>query len=161
MYKHILTPLDGSPFAESVLPYVVDLARGSSARVTLLMVVPQTPFVYAAENLSMLDELRELDIQAARRYLAGVVKRLADQGLTNVDTHIDHGRPADSICANADGLGCDLIAMTTHGRSGFSRMLLGSVADRVLHIASQPVFLARNAPQTAPQTAAHHVSARA
>jgi nucleotide-binding universal stress UspA family protein len=105
MYKHILTPLDGSPFAESVLPYVVDLARKPGARVTLLMVVTQAPFVYAAENLAMLDELRELDAQAARRYLDGVVQRLAAQGLSAVDTRIDHGRPADCICATADGLG--------------------------------------------------------
>jgi nucleotide-binding universal stress UspA family protein len=143
MYEHVLVPLDGSPFAEGVLPYVTVLARRAETRVTLLFVSVQPSVFYAVENPAMLDELRARDIQAAKGYLDAMARQLRAQGVARTDTIVDFGHAAERICAAADGLGCDLIAMSTHGRGGVGRLLLGSVADRVLHTAKQPVFLVR------------------
>lgn len=143
MYKHLLAPLDGSPFAEGALPYVAALAARQGTKVTLLFVSPHPTAFYAVENATMLDELRARDVQAGKLYLHEIARRLGAQGVAQVDAIVDFGHPAERISAAADGLGCDLIVMNTHGRGGVGRLLLGSVADRVSHTARQPVFLTR------------------
>ena len=80
--------------------------------------------------------------EKAEEYLVGIEKQLRDKGL-KVESEILEGKPADKIVDYVSKNPFNLIAMTTHGRSGLSRWAFGSVADRVLHIASSPLLLVR------------------
>jgi nucleotide-binding universal stress UspA family protein len=140
MAKRILVPLDQSPTAESVLPLVADTARGSGAVVRLLYVAPVPgPLVarggrvvaYADQEMARLDA-EGLD------YLHGLAARL--DGLT-VECAVRFGEPAEEILQEADAYGADLIAVTTGGRSGISRVALGSVAEAVFRKAGVAVLL--------------------
>lgn len=144
--RHILVPLDGSGLAESALEHATGLGRLYGARYTLIRIVtPQAPVGYPpAPHGSWIEPgAEESDGGKAREYLEGVAERLRADEL-EVDTLvIHHIQPAVAILAAAER-DVDLIAMATHGRGGFSRAILGSVADKVIRGASVPV-LAYNA----------------
>ena len=76
-------------------------------------------------------------------YLAELKARLTRQGAASVETHLRHGPPAETISDLAAATANNLVAMTTHGRSGVSRLLLGSVAERVVRQSGDPVLLVR------------------
>jgi nucleotide-binding universal stress UspA family protein len=149
-YNHILVALDGSGLAEQVLPYVVPLAKTFGARLTLLCAVEplstvattgmSLPGSYVSYDplIEAQDELRSYDAT----YLIGIKQRLAEQGI-EVGCEEPEDRAAEAIVAAARRLHVDLIAMTTHGRSGLGRALLGSVADGVVRTAPCPVLLVR------------------
>jgi nucleotide-binding universal stress UspA family protein len=155
MYERILVPLDGSEFAEQVLPYAEALAEKFGSQVILLtVVVPTSPAIvptpiglpvaqpispYTAEALS---EAMEDMQQESEQYLQAVAKRLKDQGM-HVDHEVVEGWPADVIVERSKEAGASLIAMTTHGRGGLGRLVMGSVADEVLRKAPCPVLLVR------------------
>jgi nucleotide-binding universal stress UspA family protein len=150
-YRRIVVALDGSERAECVLPHVTMLARQFGAAVTLLRVVtPPGPFVHEVPDGAIRDEqLADLPAPYAdpeRREATGYVWALADHlraaGCT-VDCVEAEGRAAEAIVERARGLGADLIAMTTHGRSELARHVLGSVADEVMRRADCPVLLLR------------------
>lgn len=128
MYRRILVPLDGSDAAETVLPYVELLAGRTGAEVLLLSVVPA-----AHEGATTGDELA---------YLRGEAERLRSRSLT-CEFVVAAGDPGDTILAEADSRDADLIAMSTHGRSGLARWVLGSVADKVVHRTAKPLLLVR------------------
>jgi nucleotide-binding universal stress UspA family protein len=77
-----------------------------------------------------------------RDYLRGIEHQLAREGVT-VSSEVRFGRPAEEIISFAKDMKIELIAMSTHGRSGLARWAYGSVADRVLHTAKCPVLLVR------------------
>lgn len=148
MYKKILVPLDGSELAEQVLPQVTEMALCAGAEVVLVRVP-----VYNYEGLGMASTMPGAMppqlIQAApetrkqvEAYLARVRKELEERELA-VSTIIQDGLPADVILACAEKEKVDLIAMSTHGRTGLGRMVFGSVADQVLRGAKVPVLLVR------------------
>lgn len=141
----LLIPLDGSEPAEAILPYVASLIRDASDSVHLLSVLTQPYFVYAAENLAMMTELRECDANSAREYLKRIEQRLKAQGIGSVVIAVEYGAAATKICDYSQRAGCDMIALTSHGRSGISQWLIGSTADRVLRHATMPVFIVRGA----------------
>ena len=153
MYHHILVTLDGSLLAEQVLPHVKAVLEGhTDVHVYLLSVAQLVDYEAAsamAYPMSMLPG-RAVDEDAERRrietellgYLRGVEHRLAREGVT-VSSEVRFGRPADEIIAFANAHQIDLIAMSTHGRSGLARWAYGSVADRVLRGANCPVLLVR------------------
>lgn len=140
MYKRVLVPLDGSPVAEAIIPFILDIAGPLDMEVVLLRVVEPIPApameVYVdAETVA----LRTTD---AQEYVAAIAAELRDKAV-RVDTRVRWGYAADEIVAAAREAGADLIAMSTHGRSGLGRAIFGSVAQAVLRQAETPVFLMR------------------
>ncbi len=147
MFNKIVVPLDGSELAEGVLPHLTEVIRGRESRVYLLSVSPlskkPTPAAVDIQPASattpddLPDVMRELI-----EYLRAVAERL-EPVTSDVWIGVRFGRPADAILAFTDDVGADLIATSTHGRSGISRWVFGSVADRLLRGASCPVLLVR------------------
>lgn len=145
MFKHLLIPLDTSRFAEAALPYAQTLAENFDAKMTLVCVI-EHPLYFGDEFISTLEmeaAAYEGALADARRYFKGVVTALHKQGY-NVDYTVVEGRQAtDEILKTADSIEADAIVMSTHGRSGLGRWLLGSVADKILRHAHIPVLLTR------------------
>ncbi len=141
MFKKILVPLDASRQSESILPEVIEVARALRAEVTLLRVVAVHAFADVNPVCYLADEETRL-LQEAEAYLGGVAERLARDGIT-VKTAVCWGEPAAEIVRQASKEGAGLVAMCTHGRSGMSRLLMGSVAEDVLRHTQVPVLLLR------------------
>jgi nucleotide-binding universal stress UspA family protein len=149
MYSKILIPLDGSKTAENVLPFARCFARSLQIPVELLAVVDMAEMarnVSAAEGL-FLDTLIEDEARRYGNYLEGVAKNFP---IGSVQYAVGKGKAADVIIESAAGEKETLIAMATHGRSGLGRFLLGSVAEKVLRGASNPLLLIRGAEKTPP-----------
>jgi nucleotide-binding universal stress UspA family protein len=146
--RKMLVPLDGSKFAESVLPHVEALAkqRGAGIMDIVLLRVYEKPFVTAdypepdwKEHVQrMTDHFKH----EAEQYLTGVQERLKSSGL-KVRSEVLSGSPADEIIRYASTTHPNLIVMATHGASGPSRWEYGNIADKVLRGISSPVFLVR------------------
>jgi nucleotide-binding universal stress UspA family protein len=153
VYARILVPLDGSARAERVLPYVQPLAATFGAVVTLLHATapPAVPIAAAGmpAAVAVAPVLGPGPTGAAAGgppegagHLEAVADRLRASGLT-VELEMPEGPAAAAIVAVAEQTGADLIAMTTHGRGGLGRLVMGSVADEVLRHAPCPVLLVR------------------
>jgi nucleotide-binding universal stress UspA family protein len=144
MYEKILVPLDGSELAEGVLPWVCSLVACTGAEVTLLRVITYPHYDYLMADPTLVVAVRENMETEAQEYLDRVTDELHAQGL-QVKTHLSasSGPVADTIIDYAEGAGIQLIAMSTHGRTGPARWFLGSVADRVVRGARCPVLMFR------------------
>ena len=143
MYRKVIVPLDGSELAEEVLPHVVEMIRGRDSQVYLLSVTPVMRGVARpVVDLRPDGEERQRVEQELKEYLRKVASRL-ESVAAEVEATVRSGRPADEILTFADNVGADLIAMTTHGRSGIRDWIFGSVADRILRGATCPVLLVR------------------
>ncbi len=152
--KTILAPLDGSELAESVLPHVEALAKQRGAEpvdVVLLRVCepPAIPAYYDPEFSGVplnwgeyAQQETARSVQAAKEYLAGIEKRFKDIGIS-VQSEVLVGKADDEIVNYANKNPFNLIAMVTHGRSGFRRLVYGSVAANLIHGVSSPVFLVK------------------
>jgi nucleotide-binding universal stress UspA family protein len=132
MLATILVPLDGSQLAEQALPYAERLAEATSARVVLSRVLPLAVLERPEDDLESADQ--------ARAYLQGVAERLTNRGRV-VETTSPWADPASGILEQVNSTHADLVVMATHGRSGPSRWLYGSVADEILRRAPVPVIL--------------------
>ncbi len=146
-FKRILLPLDGSKHGEAALSYAESLAITTKAEVILLQVVTPPHDIILAEDYTphlsrISDEYIEHASAAARNYLDTIKERLMGLKIA-VHCVVVTGHPAESIINYAQENNIDLIAMSTHGRSGISRWLVGSVADKVLHTTDRPVLLVR------------------
>lgn len=142
MFKHVVVPLDGSPLAEAVIPFIVEIAGPLDLQVLLVRVVqPVPPEVIEGSRHVVLEDV-PARMHEASTYLAEVAARLESRGV-RVATMARRGDPVAEIVAATREAKADLIAMTTHGRSGFGRLLFGSVAEAVLRQAEVPVFLMR------------------
>jgi nucleotide-binding universal stress UspA family protein len=137
--SRVLVPLDGSPLSAAVLTVIARLRPFRCGVVELLHV-----FEKHASGLNLPPSLRAADAQraAARHYLEGVAARLTGKGF-EVEPVVLEGPAAPTIAQRVVDGGADLVAMTTHGRSGVARLLLGSVAEQVLRTADVPVLLWR------------------
>ena len=140
MFKKIVVPLDGSPLAEAVLPQVTDLAYALATEVLLLRVA--IAHAFPAGNPISLAEAEVRVVREAEAYLAAVAGRLAREGVT-VKTTVRYGQAAPEIIDHVAFEGADLVAMSTHGRSGLSRLVMGSVAEEVVRKVGVPVLLFR------------------
>ena len=149
MYKRALIPLDGSMVAESILPFILEVAGPLDMEVALLRVLVPVPPMTVEGTQVVIEDAGRLRAEA-EEYLASIAAELRAKGV-RVTTAVRRGEPVAEILAGAREVDADLIAMTTHGRSGLSRLLFGSVAAAVLSHAEVPVFLMR---QTAAQVAA-------
>lgn len=138
--EKLLVALDGSDFAERVLPYAMELASSFESEI-LLLSVPEVP---AAQMYGALaDVVEKLRVQAetkTRQYLDGVAAALREDGLS-AHTLITGSGPARTIVAISESEATDLIMLATHGRGGLDRLLMGSVAERIVQHAQRPVFL--------------------
>jgi len=142
MYKKILVPLDGSKIAEGVLPHATHLAQSEGAQIVLLHVAPNPSQAFAFADPYIAQRAIESEEALAREYLPGIETRLRTDGL-KVSIEFRSGSPGEAILRAVDELGAGLIAMSTHGRTGPSRWLLGSVAERVVRYSKVPVLLVR------------------
>ena len=133
----ILVPLDGSKCAETILPRVEELVTGKKTGICLLRVVSASTFPGVDPTEAQVKVVRE-----AEDYLEGLKEHLRAKGL-DVDTHVRYGDDAEEILDHAAQKEIDLIAMSTHGRSGVKRFFLGSVAEKVLRHSPKPVYLVR------------------
>ena len=148
MYNKILVPLDGSPLSELALPHVEALAQHFRSEVLLVRICQPVavPFDLYTLGPDVTDSYnQDLQIQAekeAREYLNHIQKRLRLKNIKN-RCFVTGGVITESILDIAETETVDLIVMSTHGRSGLSRWVYGSVASKILQVASCPVFLVR------------------
>lgn len=151
-YKHILVPLDSSELAETALEDAFSLAQCNGAEVTLLHVIPPIEQVLAVEtgHPVFIDQQWDSHKTQAHRYLNSICQRY---GCPEVPVHlaVEMGLAAETIIDHSKELPIDLIVMATHGRSGLSRWMYGSVADKVLRGANVPVLLVRSHVQDKPR----------
>ena len=145
MYEKILVPLDGSDLAELAIRHAQEIARGARSEILLLQaiyfpypVVPEAAMVPDAKWLAGAKK-------DASRYLEGIAAPLREAGM-RVRTLLDERPPADAILHVAAREGVDLIVMSTHGRGGLSRMLMGSVAESVFRATPRTVMLVKPEP---------------
>jgi nucleotide-binding universal stress UspA family protein len=141
VYKRAVVPLDGSVVAETIIPLILEIAGPLDLDVVLLRVIPPMP-VKVVHDVRAEDEKQAAQRTDAEEYLAALAAELRSRGV-RFKTDVRHGDPASEIVAAAEAADADLIAMTTHGRSGLGRVLFGSVAEAVLRQAQIPVFLLR------------------
>lgn len=142
MYRRAVVALDGSPVAEAIIPFILEIAGPLDMELVLVRVNwPVPPEVIEGSRHVTLEDPEASRIHA-EEYLALVAAELRKRGV-RVRTMVRRGQPVDEIVAGAREAGADLIAMTTHGRSGFGRLLFGSVAEAVLRESRLPVFLMR------------------
>lgn len=139
MYKRILVPLDGSPLAEQALPHAVAQADRFGAEIILLKVLDPLPDPVFSSPAALRTAERA-SAELAIDYLQRTAAQLREQGAAVQVSTVD-GKPYLQIVSFADKQHIDMIVMSTRGHSGFSRWLLGSVADRVVRGATVPVLL--------------------
>jgi len=150
VYRRVLVPLDGSPVAEAIVPFILQIAGPLDIAVRLLAAVePIQPTMAEDPGFVMTQDL-DARTRSAEEYLAPIAAALRGRGI-DTEWEVRRGSAAAAILAAAKAWGADLIAMSTHGRGGFGRLLFGSVAEHVLRHADVPVFLMR---QTEAQLAA-------
>lgn len=141
MYDCILVPTDGSTEGERAVEYAIDLARTHDATLRAIYVVNAAsygglPMETAWDGIS--DALRDEGQAAVER-----VEELADERGVHVETAVLEGSPSRVIVDEAQPEKCDLVVMGTHGRGGIDRLLLGSVAERVVRSSPIPVLTVR------------------
>lgn len=148
MTKRIVVPLDGSRTAEMALPHAVAIARAADYGLTLLRVVPP-PAVVNSTAWTVAPAVKawegwEEEVNAEGDYLAVIAERLREMGVV-VTAKLLEDDPASAIVDYAERHpDVALVVMSTHGRGGLSRWLLGSVAEKVLHALPVPLLLVRS-----------------
>ena len=145
LIRKILAPLDGSKIGEAAIPSTAALAQALGAELILFQAVAPIR-VSAAQFEDSWTDIIQKDEEARRDattiYLEEIAKPLRDSGL-GVSMATGSGSPADQIIDYAEANTVDLIAMSTHGRSGIGRWVFGSVTDKVLHAGNTAVFVVR------------------
>jgi len=133
--ERVLVPLDGSALSEAIVPVAEALARDYGAELILLRAVRLSTVPDPLEP--------EAKVGEAEAYLACIAEELQARGLSRVRRSVWHvpAKPEQAIAEAAAQNHADLIAMTTHGRTGLGRLFFGSVAERVLRAATVPVLL--------------------
>lgn len=145
MFKHILLPIDGSPTAELAVEKAIGLAQAFGSTVTAIYVIDPYPFAGVGADFAY----------GQGQYLSAA-KALATEALSNASTALERARVQATtatvedrsawrgILQAAESSGADLIVIGSHGRSGIEKLVLGSVAQRVLQNTHLPVLLVRS-----------------
>jgi nucleotide-binding universal stress UspA family protein len=149
--RKVIVPVDGSALAEIALDRAVELAAETGATLVLLRAAEAHALPGADPTNAQVAVVQE-----AEAYLANLKARLTAGGFDNSETSVWYGSPAVAIADAARCHDADLIVMTTHGRSGLGRLIMGSVAESVLRSTETPILLLRapGAPLDAPRGAA-------
>jgi nucleotide-binding universal stress UspA family protein len=142
-FQRIVLPLDGSKVSEAMLPSAAEMARLFEARLLLVSVLPpafplgSTYLPHAAEE----ERKRKERAAELRSYLERTKAELREQKVEAEAEVVADKEPAEAILDHAERVAADLVAMSTHGRGGVARMVLGSVADKVIRAAAVSVFV--------------------
>jgi nucleotide-binding universal stress UspA family protein len=143
MYRHILIPTDGSELAGHAVTNGLSLAQLLGAKVTAIVVEESYPS-YGFADLGAFEELANLKAQI-QKHAASVLDRVAkaakEAGVSCDLVQVTDAQPHQAIISTAADRGCDLIVMASHGRSGLSAMVLGSVTNKVLAHTKTPVLV--------------------
>jgi nucleotide-binding universal stress UspA family protein len=154
MYKKIMVPLDGSKLAECVLPHLETIVKGcESPEVIVVQVVEPLSVPYGREvaQFASLEQVKAFETHQkadAEKYLKEIVAPLKKTGV-NARAEVIYGKAGEVLSDYATKNGVDLVLIATHGRSGVSRWVWGSVADRLLRSVCVPVLMVR-APGSVP-----------
>ena len=147
LIKRILVPLDGSEVGESAVPDAVALGKILGAELVFFHVVEPVPVRTSVGIDTYYIPLAEEELGRAKdnalAYLENVAKSAKTQGLNVFSTVADYGSPAECIINYAKDNAIDLIAISTHGRTGIGRWVFGSVTDKVLHAGDTAVLVVR------------------
>lgn len=149
MYKNILIATDGSELAGKGVAAGVDLARESGGHVTIVTVSEPIPSYDLGSKLGLFRDQATLDRydadcrKAAAAILATAAETAAAAGVACETLHVENRAPADAILETAKLRSCDLIVLTSQGRRGLERFLLGSQASRVVQSAETSVLVVR------------------
>jgi nucleotide-binding universal stress UspA family protein len=143
MYRKILVPLDGSKTAEGVLPHAKALAYSEGAEIILLNVVANPAMEFAFSDPGIAAQTVTEEEELGKKYMKEVEARLKSEGFS-VSTLITEGSAANAILKTGEEIGADIIAMSTHGRTGPAHWIIGSVAERVVRHSKIPVMLIRS-----------------
>jgi nucleotide-binding universal stress UspA family protein len=141
--KKVIVPLDGSPLAEKVLPHIMDLAKTMRLEIVFLRAYALPPTISTDEYGTYSEELFNQLEAEAKDYLAEKTRELQQKGVENVSSVVDIGYAAEEITRLARKTPDNFIAMCTHGRSGVTRWVLGSVTERVVRHSGDPVLIIR------------------
>ena len=140
MFSKLLVPLDRSLLAEQAIGPATSIARGAQAGIDFALVHEPMPLGGFQDA-----PWRKEELGAEQRYVETIAAEIATGASVATTCAVLHGAPADMIRERAVAIGADLIVMTSHGRTGFSRAWLGSVADAVMRGAAIPVLMLRPA----------------
>ena len=146
MYQRILVPVDGSATSNAGLDEAMMLARAGAARILLLHVVDEMPFIMSTEGYgAMSGDVFGLLKEAGEKILADAQARVEKAGIAVESRVFDSfgGRLCDRVVEQVQAWSADLLVLGTHGRRGPRRVLLGSDAEQILRIATVPVLLVR------------------
>jgi nucleotide-binding universal stress UspA family protein len=151
-FRRIVVPLDGSPLAEEILVPAVVLGRLWSAELNLIQIVHPLPYAAGAvpkplRSTAHYNPLVSRELEIARAYLEGIAGSLRDQQVTGSSRAVVGASVAETLVDSAHQEGAGLIALATHGRSGVRRLVLGSVADKLLRATELPVLVYRPRPR--------------
>jgi nucleotide-binding universal stress UspA family protein len=140
MYRHILIPTDGSELAERGVAHGLALAKTLGAKACVIFVVE--PFSeLSGRFLEAVATYAELRKEQATNVLDRAANAAKEAGVACETIQVENGQPHQAIIAAAEDKGCDLIVMSSHGRSGLSMLLIGSVTNKVLTQAKTPVLV--------------------
>ena len=143
MYRSILVPLDGSPFAEQAVAVALTIAETSQAKVTLVRAWDPANYRYTSELTPPFLDPAAHDKLLAIEYLDDLVSQLRPTTTVTIDVTVAAGPAVDAIKECVTRIGADLVVMTTHGLTGLSRAWIGSVADALVRAVPVPVLLCR------------------
>jgi nucleotide-binding universal stress UspA family protein len=148
MYKKILIAIDGSELAEKAITHGVSLAKATGSPVVIATVTELWSALDMAHKskVGVADPIKEYEIAAAenaKKILASAETQAKNAGISPEYLHIKDKHPAEGIISTATSNGCDIIVMSSHGRRGVQKVLLGSVASEVLTHSKIPVLIVK------------------
>ena len=152
MYRSIVVPLDGSPFAEQAIAPAIAIAERCGAKVTFTRAWDPANYRYTSELTPPFLSPWAQDRLHATDYLTGVASRVRPTTAVAINVALLVGQPVEAINQHLTRTGTDLVVMSTHGLTGWSRAWLGSVADALVRVATVPILLIR--PREVPSAAA-------
>jgi nucleotide-binding universal stress UspA family protein len=147
MFKHILVPTDGSPLSSDTVKRAIAFAKETNARITFFFAKPDYPVAFYGEGAlidpTTPDKFAQMAEQQAREILAAHEATAKAEGVASASVSSVSDIPYEAIIAAAEASGADLIFMASHGRRGFSGLLLGSETQKVLTHSKIPVLVYR------------------
>jgi nucleotide-binding universal stress UspA family protein len=148
MYKKIMVPLDGSELAECVLPHLETIVKGCESPEVIVVKVVEPLSVPYGREVSQFTSMKQVEAfethqkADAEKYLEKVIARLKKTGV-NAKAKVIYGKAGEALSDYATKNKVDLVIIATHGRSGISRWVWGSVADRLVRSVCVPVLMVR------------------